>query len=223
MLLNEAAGLLFLAAVLGAAIGFQREFTQRPAGLRTHALVSLGACSFAEYSTLLHDTRIAAGVITGIGFLGAGAIVRHGLATRGLTTAASIWTASAIGLGLGLGGTRWLPIATALVLLTLVILVIPDEQILTRLPRRTRLEIEVEIDPDRLTIDRLLAELRQLVDRAKFNDQISIGIGEGGRRATVGLIVWTDVHANLPHIFDALSAIAGVVRVSVTSESSLPS
>jgi putative Mg2+ transporter-C (MgtC) family protein len=87
---------LVVAAVLGAAVGFQRQYTQKPAGIRTHALVALGACAFAEYSALLGDTRIAASVITGIGFLGAGAIVRHGFTTRGLTTAASIWTASAI-------------------------------------------------------------------------------------------------------------------------------
>ena len=100
-MLQPALGLI-LAALLGAAIGFQRQYTQKPAGIRTHALVSVGSCAFAMYSAAYGDSRIAAGVITGIGFLGAGTIVRQGFTTRGLTTAASIWTASAIGMGVGL-------------------------------------------------------------------------------------------------------------------------
>jgi putative Mg2+ transporter-C (MgtC) family protein len=222
MAINEAVVLLALATLLGAGIGFQREWTQRPAGLRTHALVSLGSCAFAEYSALLHDTRIAAGVVTGIGFLGAGAIIRRGLATHGLTTAASVWTASAIGLGLGLGGLGWLTIAVALVVLTIVMLAVPDAAIMRRLPRRMQITIRVHIDVERLSIERVRAELFQLVEHARFNDEISIGVADGTRQATVGFIIRTDVHANLPRIFEELSAVAGVLRVSVAEESGLP-
>jgi putative Mg2+ transporter-C (MgtC) family protein len=222
MAIYEVASLLVAASVLGAAVGFQREFTQKPAGLRTHALVALGSCAFAAYSGLLHDTRIAAGVITGIGFLGAGAIVRHGFATRGLTTAASIWTASAIGLGLGLGGEAWLPIALALTVLTIGILAMTDEAIMQRLPRRTQISIRVEIDVDRLSIERLTSELARLVERVKFRDELSIGVSGEARHATVGYIIRTDVHANLLSIFEALSGVAGIVRVEVAEESALP-
>jgi putative Mg2+ transporter-C (MgtC) family protein len=222
MAINEAASVLVLAALLGAAVGFQREFTQKPAGLRTHALVSLGACAFASYSTLLHDTRIAAGVITGIGFLGAGAIVRQGFATRGLTTAASIWTASAMGLGVGLGGFAWLPIVFALTILTLLLLATTDEAIVRRLPRRTRIAIRIEIDLDRISIERLGAELSRLVEEAKFSDELSIDAAGDARHATVGYVIRTDVNANLPRIFETLSGIAGVVRVGVAEELAPP-
>jgi len=94
---------LVAAAALGGAVGAQRQAAHKPAGLRTHLLVAIGSCAFMEISRLSGDSRIAAGVITGIGFLGAGAIVREGLMTRGLTTAASIWAVSAIGLAVGFG------------------------------------------------------------------------------------------------------------------------
>jgi len=97
-----------LALFFGGIIGFQREKTERPAGLRTHALVRLGATVFTLVSYLgfgLQDgfdsTRIAAGVVTGIGFLGAGVIFRQGPLVKGVTTAASIWIVAAIGLALG--------------------------------------------------------------------------------------------------------------------------
>lgn len=106
---------LGLAALLGAAIGFEREFSEQPAGLRTHLLVSLGACLFTlvgaygleEFSSGsridFDPTRIAAQVVTGIGFLGAGAILREGVNIRGLTTAAALWVTAAVGLAVGLG------------------------------------------------------------------------------------------------------------------------
>jgi putative Mg2+ transporter-C (MgtC) family protein len=99
----ELVGDLAAAAVLGGVIGAQRQAAHKPAGFRTHLLVALGSCAFMETSRLAGDTRIAAGIITGIGFLGAGAIVREGFVTKGLTTAASIWAVAAIGLALGFG------------------------------------------------------------------------------------------------------------------------
>jgi putative Mg2+ transporter-C (MgtC) family protein len=97
-----------LAMIFGGLIGFQRERHERPAGLRTHALVCLGATVFTLVSYLgfsssagLDSTRIAAGVVTGIGFIGAGVIFRQGILVKGVTTAASIWIVAAIGLALG--------------------------------------------------------------------------------------------------------------------------
>ena len=103
---------LCLAALLGAILGFERERHGRPAGLRTHILVSLGAAGFMTLSPLVAEMgkgipadpgRIAAQVVSGIGFLGAGAIVKEGVNIRGLTTAACLWIAAAIGMTAGAG------------------------------------------------------------------------------------------------------------------------
>jgi putative Mg2+ transporter-C (MgtC) family protein len=108
---------LGLAAALGAAVGAERELREREAGIRTHLLVGIGAALFTLVSAYgFHDfltsgtnlvrsdpTRIAAQIVTGIGFLGAGAIVRDGLSVRGLTTAGSLWVVAAVGMAAGAG------------------------------------------------------------------------------------------------------------------------
>ena len=92
-------GRLALAAALGAFIGLERELRGYPAGVRTVALVALGAALFTDISQLLGgDDRVAAGIVTGIGFLGAGVIFREGYTVRGITTAAALWSAAAIGM-----------------------------------------------------------------------------------------------------------------------------
>ena len=95
-------GRLAFAAALGAFIGLERELRGYPAGVRTVALVALGATLFTEVGELLgEDNRVAAGIVTGIGFLGAGVIFREGYTVRGITTAATIWAAAAIGMAVG--------------------------------------------------------------------------------------------------------------------------
>ncbi|HDI06420.1 MAG TPA: MgtC/SapB family protein [Candidatus Aenigmarchaeota archaeon] len=95
---------LILAIILGGLIGVEREKSNKPAGIRTHMLVALGACLFTISSINLGtDTgRIAAGIVTGIGFIGAGTIISSGKNIRGITTAASLWTTSAVGLLIGM-------------------------------------------------------------------------------------------------------------------------
>lgn len=104
---------LLLAMALGSAVGLERELADRTAGFRTHALVALGAGAFGAMS--LFDTgspsRIAAQVVTGVGFLGAGAILREGINVKGMTTAAAIWAAAAIGLACGIG-EYWVAVVT---------------------------------------------------------------------------------------------------------------
>lgn len=97
-----------LAMIFGGAIGLQRERHERPAGLRTHTLVCLGSTVFTLVSYLgftsfagVDASRIAAGIVTGIGFIGAGVIFRQGPLVKGVTTAASIWIVAAIGVSLG--------------------------------------------------------------------------------------------------------------------------
>jgi len=117
---------LLLAVVLGAIIGFQREKADKPAGIRTHSLISVGAATFTVASALgfvgADPTRIAAGIVAGIGFLGAGAIVRSGEGiVAGMTTAATIWAVAGIGLAAGAGMYVIAPAATAIVLIILLI------------------------------------------------------------------------------------------------------
>jgi putative Mg2+ transporter-C (MgtC) family protein len=121
---------LALAAGLGAAIGIERELRDRYAGLRTHLLVSLGAALFTLVSAYawsgfklgdgvsIDPTRIAAQVVTGVGFLGAGAIIRQGATVHGLTTAATLWAAAAIGMTAAAG------FYSAAILATIVTLVV---------------------------------------------------------------------------------------------------
>ena len=93
---------LLLAAGLGALMGLQRELRGMPAGVRTIALVTMGAALFTELSGLVgSEDRIAAGIVTGIGFLGAGVIFREGYTVKGITTAATIWSAAAVGMAVG--------------------------------------------------------------------------------------------------------------------------
>jgi putative Mg2+ transporter-C (MgtC) family protein len=106
----ELLGRLLLAAVLGGAIGAERELNDQAAGLRTHMLLTIGACLFTLISAFgfgrgpgTDPSRLAAQIVTGIGFLGGGAIVRHGLTVKGLTTAASIWATASVGVAVGAG------------------------------------------------------------------------------------------------------------------------
>src|SRR6266571_336415 len=99
----EILGRLVLAGFLGAFIGVEREVRGYPAGIRTLALVALGSCLFTDISRLLGgDDRVAAQIVTGIGFIGAGVIFREGYTVRGITTAATIWSAAAIGMSIGI-------------------------------------------------------------------------------------------------------------------------
>jgi putative Mg2+ transporter-C (MgtC) family protein len=121
---------LAVAAGLGAAVGVERELREREAGIRTHLAVALGsalftvvsAYGFEEFFTegaVVDPTRIAAQIVTGIGFLGAGAIIRSGLSVRGLTTAASLWIVAAIGMAAGAGYYWAAVLGTALTVLAL--------------------------------------------------------------------------------------------------------
>jgi putative Mg2+ transporter-C (MgtC) family protein len=116
---------LAIAAVLGGVIGTERELSDQPAGLRTHILLTIGACLFTLISAYgfgpnSDPSRLAAQIVTGIGFLGGGAILRHGFTIRGLTTAASIWATCALGVAVGVGSYVLAVGATVLVLGVLV-------------------------------------------------------------------------------------------------------
>ena len=141
---------LVIAAGLGGAIGLERELRDHEAGFRTHLIVSLGACvftlvsayawtdwTFSTASGVVFDpTRIAAQIVTGIGFLGAGAIIVRGISVRGLTTAATLWVVAAIGMA---SGTGYYEVALGAAILVLVSLG-PLKLVSSRLLSRVRLE-----------------------------------------------------------------------------------
>ena len=116
---------LLLAAALGAIIGYQRERAGKPAGLRTHILICVGAALFTVaslygFGAVADPSRVAAGIVAGIGFIGAGAIIRTGEGiVAGLTTAATIWAVAAIGLAAGAGLYLVSAVTTVLILIVL--------------------------------------------------------------------------------------------------------
>jgi putative Mg2+ transporter-C (MgtC) family protein len=118
---------LLLAVGLGAAIGLEREYRQKPAGLRTNILIALGSALFTAISIDLSrdggtPDRIAAQIVTGIGFVGAGAILRSGHNVHGMTTAATIWVNAAVGMAAGAGRMGTATITTVITLVVLALL-----------------------------------------------------------------------------------------------------
>lgn len=135
-----------MAVIVGGLIGAEREYQDKAAGFRTIILITLGSTLFTIFSLTMDPgftaTRIAANIVTGIGFLGAGAIVREGGRIGGLTTAATIWLAAALGMGIGAGDLLF--VMTATIVTLLVLLVFPKiEQRIDRIRESRTYEITV--------------------------------------------------------------------------------
>lgn len=145
-----------LSLALGGLIGLERQLRDQPAGFRTHTLVCVGSTVFtlasihgfdaivsgSSVATSVDPSRVAAQIVVGIGFLGAGAIIRHGASVRGLTTAASLWTVAALGLATGLGWYALAGIAAAAVVTGLTVLRVVEERLIfPRTHSTARLEI----------------------------------------------------------------------------------
>ena len=117
---------MVIALALALILGAEREFRGHPAGLRTMALIGTGSCMFTalglipEFARSVDPTRIAAQIVTGVGFLGAGSILRQGEEVRGLTTAASIWVTASIGMAVGFGYYGVAVFTTVLVVVVLI-------------------------------------------------------------------------------------------------------
>jgi len=143
---------LTVGLLLGALIGFERELHRQPAGFRTHSLVALGAALFTVVSAFgfpgeADPTRIAAQIVSGIGFIGAGTILQHRGHIRGLTTAASLWSVAAIGTAAGAGLHVVAVVGTVLILIVLSLL----DSVENFAKRRLRLqpsEFQIPDDPD---------------------------------------------------------------------------
>jgi putative Mg2+ transporter-C (MgtC) family protein len=163
-----------LAAVLGGLIGLERELSDQPAGFRTHILVSLGAALFTLAGAFgitdfaneegipvrLDPTRVAAQVVTGIGFLGAGAIIHRGVNIRGLTTAASLWVTAAIGTAVALGYIGGAVAVTATAVIVLYGLKTLERMALETL-KRGRVRFVIDMEPELR-----LSHLVEVIDRA---------------------------------------------------------
>jgi len=209
---------MLIAAALGAAIGLEREIHEHPAGMRTHLLVSLGSAIFTELSiyafsgppapngSLPTDTsRVAAQIVSGIGFLGAGAILKYGTSIRGLTTAASLWTAAAIGMAAGAGEWLIAAVGTFIVLFSLW----PLNALIARLHKPGLHAIKLRLEVGRLEalgdVSRLLADRR--VDMAGINSQ---RIGKGRYEVELELRLPTAVRPQ-----DVISAITAIPDVEL--------
>jgi putative Mg2+ transporter-C (MgtC) family protein len=175
-----------LAAALGGAIGFERELREREAGLRTHMLVSVGAALFTlvsayawtdwrfstESGLVFDPTRIAAQVVTGIGFLGAGAIIRQGLSVRGLTTAATLWVVAALGMASGAGYYTAAAITTVLVLVSLWPLRLLAFRVSGRFrPEEGRLAIDLPAGASAVSVLTAVEEAGAAVRSLEFEEQ----------------------------------------------------
>ena len=208
---------LTVAAVLGGAIGMERELRERQAGLRTHLLVSVGSALFTLVSAYgFHEflvngsglvrtdpTRIAAQIVSGIGFLGAGAIIRQGLSVKGLTTAATLWLSAAIGMASGAA-----LFATAGALLTLG----PLRIVAYRLIHRYRPEVErllVDIPAGGSPVP-VLEAIEQRGGRV-----VSLEIAQEGDRRSIAIDV--ELHGvPAPTFVSDVGSIDGVLEVRWT-------
>lgn len=206
---------LLVATVLGGLIGLEREAHDRPAGLRTHTLVCLGSAiymilsmSFSKDGTA-DPGRIAAQVATGVGFLGAGTIIRHGNSVRGLTTAASIWAVAAIGLCVGRGDTGYIIAisATAFVFGTLRGLSYVEKRLALRLRVR---HTTIRYRGGDETFARIGSELTLLGVQIQAREAIS----ESGDIQTVLLSVILPSSTSVGEINARLSTVSGVQSVT---------
>ena len=208
---------LFVAAALGGAIGVERELRERQAGLRTHLVVSVGAAlftlvsayGFAGFGGKVDPTRIAAQIVSGIGFLGAGAIIRQGLSVRGLTTAASLWLVAAIGMAAGAGYWQGAVIATAGALITLGPLRVLTFRIVSRFrPERDRLLVEIPAGGSP-------APLLEAVERAGGR-VVSLDVTQEGERRSVAVDVVLPPSVPPHGVVAAVAEIDGVLEVQWT-------
>ncbi len=215
MPVEEIAIRVLLAGVFGAVIGLDRELTDQPAGLRTHILVSLGSALFTMVGALaaasditgIDPTRIAAQVVTGIGFLGAGAILRQGLSVRGLTTAAGLWVTAAVGVAVGLGFWIAGAITTAAAAFSLFALKPLERKLLGRL-KPGRYEFILDADPQ-LSLSKLTDAVEDAggrIDAIRMEPH-----GEEGHQLILSIKLGAKIR---PHeLADELKSLDGVRQV----------
>jgi putative Mg2+ transporter-C (MgtC) family protein len=181
-----------LAILLGGIVGFERERHHRPAGLKTHILVCLGACLLMMISVYVAEefggepSRIAAQVVTGVGFLGAGTIIFAGGYVKGLTTAAGIWTVAGIGLGIG---CRFYQPAIATTIFSYIILHLLDKISHKMVKSKYEQKLKVEIKDKKEILQTVVQKLQQRTEEMK-----KIGFEKRKETKTLLLTFYLNVH-----------------------------
>lgn len=210
---------LGLAAVVGGAVGLERELHGQPAGLRTHMVLSVGAALAAELSVLFsHEftapghpsdpARLAAQVISGVGFLGAGAIVRYGANIKGLTTAASLWTTAILGLACGSGFGGLALVGAALVVATLRLVRVVERRLFSSYHAHS-LELTLEDRPG--IVRDLHAELGGLGIQV-VSTSVSV---EGHSSLSVSMMVRKPDSLTFDKVIGAMRARVGAQRIRI--------
>jgi putative Mg2+ transporter-C (MgtC) family protein len=200
------------AAVLGGAIGLQRQAAAKPAGFRTHLVVAAASAAFTAMGAHLHDTRIPSYVVVGIGFLGAGSIVRQGTTPHGLTTAASIWMSAAVGLAMGYANSFSLYVALVATAITLVALAASDNELmrLFRIPRKATLRITCSSSEAALDdVARAFADAR-----VKFESRDIVALQSDGAAQSVQIVYLIDI----PHRRDLSEIVREIGALSCVSK-----
>ena len=180
---------ILLSIVLGFAIGFEREITNKWAGLRTHMLVCLGSCIFTllsihafpvyAHSPQADPARIAAQILTGIGFIGGGTVLRHGYSIYGLTTAATLWITASIGMACGCGFTALATICTVLAVGTLVLIRIFEKQYIhkgSKNPRRFKVSFYTEMNTADDIYSKIIQNFNSIFEINKVNSNSNPGL-----------------------------------------------
>lgn len=212
---------LACAMLVGLVIGTEREYTNRPAGMRTHVLVSLGACVVAITGVVLNlnyeadPGRLAAQVITGVGFLGAGTILREGFHVKGLTTAASLWTVACLGIAAGYGYYAIALAGTLFAFVTLTILEILQD----RLPGKKAIDDSYDVYTDAVS-ETLTLIHNELHNQNGHIRQLMVREGEGGFHITFhASFHGLRTHKRSQQFFSALAAAKEIRAVSQNDQS----
>ena len=211
---------VLVGAVLGAAVGLERERQDQPAGLRTHMILVIGATLamvlsvnlgylFARPGTPADPARLAAQVISGIGFLGAGAILRYGFTVKGLTTATSLWTMAIVGMAVGAGYYLIGVVTTVMILVVLALLNIIENRFLrTSISRFLSIEASYKKG--------VVKNIRHIVE--EFSDSVSsfnIQKSVKDKRMRIQIVARISRDQKLEDLIDNLSDISGVRNLKV--------
>lgn len=213
---------LVLAALLAGGIGIERELREQEAGLRTHMLVCVGAAMFMlvgvyawsdmrlgnDIGVLVDPSRIASYVVAGIGFLGAGAIIKHGINVRGLTTAASLWVVAAIGIAVGAGMYVLAIAATALVIVALWPLSQVKRILAGKAEEAKRLAVTLAPETS------VVAALAAIEDAGFAIESVEVGEEEDTRR--LDIVIKTAADAHVGALLDAVAELDGVRSAGVS-------
>ncbi len=234
-ILNSTGFIIFervlMAIILGFSIGLEREMTNKYAGLRTNILVCVGACVFTilsiygfptfadgdnvlvDHATGIRDTsRVAAQVVTGIGFIGGGTVLRHGATVFGITTAATLWIAASIGMACGTGMFGLAVIATIFSIIVLVSIRLFEKNILvssTKNLKRFKLELRCQKNLSNKIYDFLVEKYPRLREISKKQNK------QDDEIVKISVVIDTNIKKPIQNIYKTLQKVEGIESISV--------